>query len=262
MRLIDSHSHLFLEEFADDLPQVMARAREAGVTHIFMPNIDSTTIEPMLKVCSEYVGYCYPMIGLHPTSVNADYEKELEIVARELASTNEYVAIGEIGMDLYWDKTYLKEQEIALNKQIEWALEYNLPIVIHCREAFEPIYNVMKPYRQTSLRGIFHSFTGTAEEAARIMEFPDFKIGINGVVTFKKSTLPEVLKEIPLERIVLETDSPYLTPAPNRGKRNESANVKYTLTKVAEVYEELPEYVAQVTSDSALKVFGMLKLGL
>lgn len=262
MRLIDSHSHLFLEEFADDLPQVMARAREAGVTHIFMPNIDSTTIEPMLKVCREYVGYCYPMIGLHPTSVNAGYEKELEIVARELASTNEYVAIGEIGMDLYWDKTYLKEQEIALNKQIEWALEYNLPVVIHCREAFEPIYNVMEPYRQTSLRGIFHSFTGTAEEAARIMEFPDFKIGINGVVTFKKSTLPEVLKEIPLERIVLETDSPYLTPAPNRGKRNESANVKYTLTKVAEVYEELPEYVAQVTSDSALKVFGMLKLGL
>lgn len=262
MRLIDSHSHLFLEEFADDLPQVMARAREAGVTHIFMPNIDSTTIEPMLKVCSDYSGYCYPMIGLHPTSVNAGYEKELEIVARELASTNEYVAIGEIGMDLYWDKTYLKEQEIALNKQIEWALEYNLPVVIHCREAFEPIYNVMKPYRQTSLRGIFHSFTGTAEEAARIMEFPDFKIGINGVVTFKKSALPAVLKEIPLERIVLETDSPYLTPAPNRGKRNESANVKYTLMKVAEVYEESPEYVAQVTSDSALKVFGMLKLGL
>lgn len=262
MRLIDSHSHLFLEEFADDLPQVMARAREAGVTHIFMPNIDSTTIEPMLKVCSDYSGHCYPMIGLHPTSVNAGYEKELEIVARELASTNEYVAIGEIGMDLYWDKTYLKEQEIALNKQIEWALEYNLPVVIHCREAFEPIYNVMKPYRQTSLRGIFHSFTGTAEEAARIMEFPDFKIGINGVVTFKKSALPEVLKEIPLERIVLETDSPYLTPAPNRGKRNESANVKYTLMKVAEVYQESPEYVAQVTSDSALKVFGMLKLGL
>lgn len=262
MRLIDSHSHLFLEEFADDLPQVMARAREAGVTHIFMPNIDSTTIEPMLKVCSDYSGYCYPMIGLHPTSVNAGYEKELEIVGRELASTNEYVAIGEIGMDLYWDKTYLKEQEIALNKQIEWALEYNLPVVIHCREAFEPIYNVMKPYRQTSLRGIFHSFTGTAEEAARIMEFPDFKIGINGVVTFKKSALPAVLKEIPLERIVLETDSPYLTPAPNRGKRNESANVKYTLMKVAEVYEESPEYVAQVTSDGALKVFGMLKLGL
>lgn len=259
MRLIDSHSHLFLEEFADDLPQVMERAREAGVTHIFMPNIDSSTIEPMLKVCRDYKGYCYPMIGLHPTSVNAGYEKELEIVARELASTNQYVAIGEIGMDLYWDKTYLKEQEIALNKQIEWALEYDLPVVIHCREAFEPIYNVLKPYRQTSLKGIFHSFTGTVEEATRIMEFADFKIGINGVVTFKKSALPEVLKEIPLERIVLETDSPYLTPVPNRGKRNESARVKDTLMKVAEVYGRLPEEVALVTSESTLKVFGMLK---
>lgn len=259
MRLIDSHSHLFLEEFADDLPQVMERAREAGVTHIFMPNIDSSTIEPMLKVCRDYKGYCYPMIGLHPTSVNAGYEKELEIVARELASTNQYVAIGEIGMDLYWDKTYLKEQEIALNKQIEWALEYNLPVVIHCREAFESIYNVLKPYRQTSLKGIFHSFTGTVEEATRIMEFADFKIGINGVVTFKKSALPEVLKEIPLERIVLETDSPYLTPVPNRGKRNESARVKDTLMKVAEVYGRLPEEVALVTSESTLKVFGMLK---
>lgn len=262
MRLIDSHSHLFLEEFADDLPQVMERAREAGVTHIFMPNIDSTTIEPMLKVCREYEGYCYPMMGLHPTSVNAGYEKELEIVARELASSNEYVAIGEIGMDLYWDKTYLKEQQLALDKQVEWALEYNLPVVIHCREAFEPIYNVLKPYRQTSLKGIFHSFTGNVEEASRIMEFPDFKIGINGVVTFKKSALPEVLKIIPLERIVLETDSPYLTPVPNRGKRNESANVKYTLMKVSEIYSKSPEYVAQVTSNSSLKVFGMLKLPL
>ena len=222
MRLIDSHSHLFLEEFAEDLPQVMARAREAGVTHIFMPNIDSTTIGPMLRVCREYKGYCYPMIGLHPTSVGADYEKELD-------------------------------------KQIEWALEYGLPVVLHCREAFDHIYNVLKPYQQTPLKGIFHSFTGTSEEACRIMEFADFMIGINGVVTFKKSTLPEVLKNIPLERIVLETDSPYLTPVPNRGKRNESAYVKDTLVKVAGIYGNSPEKVAQVTSDNALKVFGMLK---
>ena len=241
MRLIDSHSHLFLEEFAEDLPQVMARAREAGVTHIFMPNIDSTTIGPMLRVCREYKGYCYPMIGLHPTSVGADYEKELEIVARELASPNEFVAVGEIGMDLYWDKTFLREQQRVLDKQIEWALEYGLPVVLHCREAFD------------------HSFTGTSEEACRIMEFADFMIGINGVVTFKKSTLPEVLKNIPLERIVLETDSPYLTPVPNRGKRNESAYVKDTLVKVAGIYGNSPEKVAQVTSDNALKVFGMLK---
>lgn len=259
MRLIDSHSHLFLEEFAEDLPQVMARAREAGVTHIFMPNIDSATIEPMLRVCREYKGYCYPMIGLHPTSVDADYEKELETVARELALPNEYVAVGEVGMDLYWDKTFLKEQQVVLDRQIGWALEYGLPIVIHCREAFDYIYNVLKPYQSTSLKGIFHSFTGTAQEACRIMEFPGFMIGINGVVTFKKSSLPEVLKNIPLERIVLETDSPYLTPVPNRGKRNESAYVKDTLMKVAEVYGSSPENVAQVTSDGALKVFGMLK---
>lgn len=259
MKLVDSHSHLFLEEFTGDLSLVMARARGAGVTHIFMPNIDSTTIEPMLRVCSEYKGYCFPMIGLHPTSVNADYDRELDVVARELASPNAYVAIGEIGMDLYWDKTYLKEQQLALDKQIGWALEYNLPVVIHCREAFEYIYKVLEPYKSTPLKGIFHSFTGTSEEASCMMEFSDFLIGINGVVTFKKSTLPEVLRSIPLNRIVLETDAPYLTPMPNRGKRNESAYLKDTLTKVSEVYQESPEKVAQMTSENALKVFGMLK---
>lgn len=257
MRLIDSHSHLFLEEFAEDLPQVMARARQAGVTHIFMPNIDSTTIEPMLRVCNDYKGYCFPMIGLHPTSVNEGYEKELEIVERELATPNDYVAIGEIGMDLYWDKTFVKEQQVALERQIDWALAYNLPVVIHCREAFDYIYNVLRPYRQTALRGIFHSFTGTSEEACKIMDFPHFVMGINGVVTFKNSALPEVLKEIPLERIVLETDSPYLTPVPHRGRRNESAYVRDTLMKVAEVYGKSPEYVAEVTSGNALKVFGI-----
>lgn len=231
MKLVDSHSHLFLEDFQSDLPQVMMRAREAGVTHIFMPNIDSTTIEPMLKVCSEYKGYCFPMIGLHPTSVDAGYEKELAVVAGHLAMPDGYVAIGEIGMDLYWDKTYLKEQQIAFERQVRWALEYGLPVVIHCREAFDYIYDILKPYKTSSLRGIFHSFTGTREEAFRMLEFSNFFIGINGVVTFKKSGLPEVLQNIPLERIVLETDSPYLTPVPNRGKRNESANVKDTIIK-------------------------------
>ena len=199
------------------------------------------------------------MIGLHPTSVNANYEKELEIVARELKFSKEYVAIGEIGMDLYWDKTYLKEQQIVLDKQVNWALEYDLPIVIHCRDAFDYIYKVLEPYKKTPLRGIFHSFTGTAVEATRVLEFSDFFIGINGVVTFKKSHLPEILAGIPLEKIVLETDSPYLTPVPNRGKRNESANVKDTLLKVAEIYGNLPEEIGRITSENALKVFGMLK---
>ena len=185
MRLIDTHSHLFLEEFSEDLPQVIERARSAGITHIFMPNIDSTTIDSMLSVCNTYNDYCFPMIGLHPTSVNADYEKELEIVARELRSFNKYIAIGEVGMDLYWDKTFLKEQQIVLDKQINWALEYDLPVVIHCRDAFGYIYNVLEPYKNTSLKGVFHSFTGTDDEAARILEFSGFLIGINGVVTFK-----------------------------------------------------------------------------
>ena len=259
MRLIDTHSHLFLEEFSEDLPQVIDRARSEGVTHIFMPNIDSTTIGSMLSVCNTYKGYCFPMIGLHPTSVNAGYEKELEIVTRELKSSNEYIAIGEVGIDLYWDKTFLKEQQIALDKQINWALEYDLPVVIHCRDAFDYIYKVLEPYKNTSLKGIFHSFTGTDEEAARILEFSGFLIGINGVVTFKKSHLPEVLTKIPLEKIVLETDSPYLTPVPNRGKRNESAYVKDTLMKVSEIYRMSPEAVGSVTSENALKVFGMLK---
>ena len=199
------------------------------------------------------------MIGLHPTSVNDNYEKELEKVARELKFSKEYVAIGEIGMDLYWDKTYLKEQQIVLDKQVNWALEYDLPIVIHCRDAFDYIYKVLEPYKKTPLRGIFHSFTGTAEEATRVLEFSDFFIGINGVVTFKKSHLPEILAGIPLEKIVLETDSPYLTPVPNRGKRNESAYVKDTLMKVSEIYGMSPEAVGDVTSENALKVFGMLK---
>ena len=224
-----------------------------------MPNIDSTTIDSMLSVCNTYNDYCFPMIGLHPTSVNADYEKELEIVARELKSFNKYIAIGEVGMDLYWDKTFLKEQQIVLDKQINWALEYDLPVVIHCRDAFGYIYNVLEPYKNTSLKGVFHSFTGTDDEAARILEFSGFLIGINGVVTFKKSRLPEVLTKIPLEKIVLETDSPYLTPVPNRGKRNESAYVKDTLMKVSDIYRMSPEAVGRVTSENALKVFGMLK---
>lgn len=257
--LVDSHSHLFLEEFAEDLPRVIKRARLAGVTHIFMPNIDSTTIEPMLSVCEEYKGYCFPMMGLHPTSVDSSFEKELSNVEQHLSVPNNYVAIGEIGLDLYWDKTFLEEQLFVFEKQVKWALQYKLPIVIHCREAFDYLYRVLLPYKETELTGIFHSFTGVKEEAERMMEFPGFKIGINGVVTFKKSSLPKVLEQIPLRRIVLETDAPYLTPVPNRGKRNESANVKDILIKVAQIYQESPEKVAEVTSMSALKVFGMLK---
>lgn len=260
MKLIDSHSHLFLEEFAEDLPEVMHRASDAGISHIFMPNIDSSTLEPLLKVCSDYPDLCYPMVGLHPTSVDENYKNELDAVYQQLQQPQPgFVAIGEIGLDLYWDRTFLKEQLVAFEQQVKWALEYDLPIVVHCREAFSYIYNVLAPYKNSGLTGIFHSFTGDAQEAASMLEFAGFMIGINGVVTFKKSSVPAVLPKIPLDRLVLETDSPYLTPVPYRGKRNESAFVKYTAAKVAEVYEISLEKVAEVTSNNALKVFGMLK---
>lgn len=256
--LIDTHSHLFLEEFSEDLTEVIERARCAGVSSVFMPNIDSTTVEPMLAVSNAYKGYCYPMIGLHPTSVNGTCEQELAVVRRYLETSDRFIAIGEAGIDLYWDKTFLNEQLYVFEKQIEWALEFQLPIVIHSRDAFEQICAVMEPYRNTSLTGVFHSFTGTEEEAARLLEFKGFMLGINGVVTFKNSTLPQTLRSVPLERVVLETDSPYLTPAPNRGKRNESANVRDTLNKVAEIYGQTSECVSDMTSKNALKVFKSL----
>lgn len=259
MTFIDTHSHLFLEEFTDDLPEVIDKAKTAGVSKIFMPNIDCSTIEAMLKVTKQYEGYCYAMMGLHPTSVNENYREELAEMKRLLDLPNSYAAIGEIGMDLYWDKTFLKEQTEVFDTQIQWALEYGLPVVIHSRESFDEVYSVIKNYSDTGLTGIFHSFTGTLDEALKLLEFGSFKLGINGVVTFKKSTLPEVLKHIPLERIVLETDSPYLTPVPNRGKRNESANVKDTLIKLAEIYQQDVEMVAKVTTESALRVFKMEK---
>ncbi|MDR0745451.1 MAG: TatD family hydrolase [Mediterranea sp.] len=257
MNFIDTHSHIYLEEFDVDLPEVIERARLAGVTQILLPNVDSTTIERLLRVCNEYKGYCYPMIGVHPTSVDESYEKELAIVERELATSNSYIAVGEVGLDLYWDKTYLKEQIVVFDTQIQWALRYNLPLVIHSRDAFEHIYEVMKPYKDLSLKGIFHSFTGSVEDADRLLEFDGFMLGVNGVVTFKNSSLPKVLKHIPVERIVLETDAPYLTPVPYRGKRNESAHLKYTLLKIGEIYGVSPELIAKQTAMNTLKVFGM-----
>lgn len=260
MKLVDSHAHLFLEDFADDVSEVIQRAKQTGVSHIFMPNIDSTTIEPMLKTCNQFPGYCFPMIGLHPTSVKEDYLQELAVVKQQLDENRAcYVAIGEIGLDLYWDKTYMNEQLIAFEQQVEWALQYNLPIVVHTREAFEYIYKVLKPYQHTMLKGVFHSFTGSVEDVEYLLEFSNFYIGINGVVTFKKSTLPDVLKIVPLDRLLVETDAPYLTPVPNRGKRNESAFVKDTLNKIAEVYDLSPQKVAEMTSGNALKLFGMFK---
>jgi len=255
MNFIDTHSHLFLEEFAEDLPLVMQRAKAAGVSRIYMPNIDCSTIKPLLDTVAQYPDYCFPMIGLHPTSVNADFREELKAMKEMLDQSHPFVAIGEVGMDLYWDRTFINEQFEAFETQIQWSAEYRLPLVIHSRDSFEEVYQVIKRNEHKNLKGIFHSFTGTVEEAERLLQFDGFYLGINGVVTFKKSTLPEVLKSVPLERIVLETDSPYLTPAPNRGKRNESANVKDTLLRLAAIYQCSPENVAETTTMNALKIF-------
>lgn len=256
MRIIDTHSHLFTEEFADDLPEVMERAREAGIARIYMPNIDASTVDTLLQVCRTYDGYCLPMLGLHPTSVEAGYQVELDRLKPLLDNPGHpFVAIGEVGLDLYWDKTFRREQEEAFRQQIAWALEYDLPLVVHCREAFDELHAVMNDYRHTPLRGIFHSFTGTADDARRLLSFEGFMLGINGVLTFKKSTLPAVLTGVPLSRVVLETDSPYLAPVPHRGKRNESAYIRYTLAHLASVYGREMEEVAELTSKNAEKVF-------
>ena len=257
MRMIDTHSHLFTEEFDADRTTVLERAKKEGVTRIYMPNIDETTMDRLLQVCDENKGYCFPMMGLHPTSVSGDYEKSLQLVRECLtAHMDKFVAVGEIGIDLYWDDTFLEQQVDVFSRQVQWALELDLPIVVHCRKAFQYIYKVLEPYKDTSLRGIFHSFTGDPEEAMLMLQFERFMIGINGIVTFKKSAIPAVLPQVPLERIVLETDSPYLTPVPHRGERNESSYICYTLIKVAEVLQRSVEEVAEQTSANALRLFG------
>ena len=256
--LFDSHAHLNDERFDEDRGELISSLNEKGVDLVVNPGACMKTSAESVELANKY-DFIYAAVGVHPHDVKDLTEADIQELKRMATENEKVVAIGEIGLDLYWDKTFLKEQILAFEKQIEWALEYDLPIVIHSREAFEYIYKVMEPYKNTPLTGIFHSFTGTSEEAAKLLEFEGFMLGINGVVTFKKSTLPEALTTVPLERIVLETDSPYLAPVPNRGKRNESANVRDTLMKVADIYQRDPEYVAQVTSVNALKVFGIRK---
>ena len=257
-KIIDTHSHLFVEDFDSDRSEVMQRAREAGVQRILMPNIDLASVEPMLRVCDEFSGYCYPMLGLHPTEVTADYRQSLGVLKQMLESRPQtFIAIGEVGLDLYWDKTYKVEQLAALEEQIAWALEYDLPLVIHSREAFPELYALFSHYKDTPIRGIFHSFTGAADEAQSLLEFPGFLLGINGVVTFKKSTLPEALRDVPLSRLVVETDSPYLAPAPYRGKRNESAYVEHICRKVAELHNTTFDHVDSLTTATAKRLFSL-----
>lgn len=254
IQLIDTHTHLFVEEFDEDRELAVTRAMEAGVTRMFMPNIDDTTIDQLVSLCNRHPS-CYPLIGFHPTSVDADWKQRLAVVEKAFRSSHRYYGIGEVGLDFYWDDTYRKEQMEVFDIQIQWALEANLPLIIHSRNAQKELLQAMEPYRNTSLRGIFHSFGGSEEEAAELLAYKNFMLGINGILTFKKSTLPEVLKQVPLERLVLETDSPYLAPVPHRGKRNESAFMVETARRLSEVYQVDLSTISAKTTENALKVF-------
>lgn len=255
MRIIDTHAHLFDEVFAGDLEEVVSRALQNDVEKVFLPNIDESTIPAMLDLCTGHPGFFYPMLGLHPTEVRADYREVLGRMEALLQAGHPFIGIGEVGLDYYWDSTYYKEQQEAFRCQVEWSLAYGLPLMIHSRSAQKELVDVLAPFRTRGVGGVFHSFGGTAEEARELLSFEGFMIGINGVLTFKKSALPEVLRQIPIERVVLETDAPYLSPVPHRGKRNESAYIRHTLVKVAEVYGLPVETVAGQTYENALKIY-------
>jgi len=254
MILTDTHSHLYAEQFSEDIEDVMLRCRENNIHRIFLPNIDSTSIEGMKKLVAVYPKTCFPMMGLHPTSVKENYLEELKLV-EQLLDQEKFVAIGEIGIDLYWDKTYFKEQQDAFRKQINLAKKYKLPFVIHCRDSFNEIFEILDDMNDDDMKGIFHCFTGTLEQANHIINYGGFKLGIGGVVTFKNSGLDAVVKDIDLQHIVLETDSPYLTPTPFRGKRNESSYLIHIAQKLADIYGFSIEEVAAITTKNSRDVF-------
>ena len=256
MNFIDTHSHLYLSEYNTDRSETLNRAICNGVDKILMPNLDLATLAPMLELCSSFPENCFPMIGLHPTSVREDYAYHLDNLYSNIHST-EYIAIGEIGIDLYWDSKYLTEQQDAFSKQIDWAIELSLPVVIHCRESFDQIIQILRDkVSKNKIPGVFHSFAGTVEQANTIIEL-GFMLGINGIVTFKNSNIGEVIRDIPLNKILLETDAPYLAPVPYRGKRNESSYIPLIARKIAEIQNVDVDEIARVTTLSANNLFNV-----
>lgn len=260
MELVDTHTHIYGEEFDEDRDAVVRRAKDAGVVKALLPNIDSATVDRVLGMCRQYPGFCYPMMGLHPENVNADnVSSELAIVRKALEDNlDSVVAIGEIGIDLYWDSTFLEQQLLVFDEQLRWAVEFGKPVSIHCRKGFGRMKPILDKYKDSGLRGVFHSFTADHDEADGMLAYGDFYLGINGIATFKKSPLPSFLSaKVPLERVLLETDSPYLAPVPKRGLRNETSFVKFVLDKVAEIYNLAPEEVAARTTANAVALFGL-----
>ena len=273
IRFIDTHAHIDGEEFAEDREQVIARAQEAGVSKIFVPAIDLSTSQRILRLCQQQPDYLYPMVGLHPEEVRADYKKVLNDIAsllplheRETASVHSPheevgkrpLAIGEVGLDYYWSREFEQEQLAAFEEQIQWSVETRLPLMIHCRKAQNEMVHLLKRYERDLPGGVFHCFTGNEKEAVELLQFDRFVLGVGGVLTFKKSHLPEVLPSVvPLDRIVLETDSPYMAPVPHRGQRNEPAYVAHVLERMAEAYGISKEQLAEQTNCNVARVFGL-----
>lgn len=268
--MIDTHAHLDGEEFKDDLPEVIQRAQEAGVGKVFLPSIDLKTVESVLAVCRQYPGYAYPMVGLHPEEVRSDWREVLETMRTTYLSPDNlsplaphssdapFIAIGEVGLDYYWSREFEQEQLEAFEEQVRWSIETRLPLMIHCRKAQNELVKLLRRYEQDLPGGVFHCFTGNEHEAEELLSFDRFVLGIGGVLTFKKSHLPEVLPAVvPLDRVVLETDSPYMAPVPHRGQRNESAYVACVLSRLAESYGISEAEVAEQTNRNVTRVFGL-----
>lgn len=260
MFFIDTHTHLDGHEFDDDRDEVISRAKAAGVSKVFIPAVDLPSVDSVLAVCGRYPGYAYPMIGLHPEEVKADWRSVLARMKPRLDEPScPFIAVGEVGLDYYWSREFEQEQLEAFEEQVRWSVEYRLPLMIHCRKGQNEMVNMLRRYEGELPGGVFHCFTGNEREAAELLRFDNFMLGIGGVLTFKKSRLPETLAAaVPLSRIVLETDSPYMAPVPMRGKRNESAFTLYVLKRLAECYGVSEQEVADATNDNVRRVFGRL----
>lgn len=254
--IIDTHSHIFDETFSNDIEDVILRAKQAGVVHVLLPNIDIESIDAVNSLAERYKGYCLPMMGLHPTSVTKDWKKDLSII-KEQFSKHKYIAVGEIGIDLYWDTSLAEEQKSAFEEQLRWSIEYNLPVSIHCRNAILESVECIRKVGADKLRGSFHSFGGNSEELEAVVGLSNFFIGINGTVTYKNSTLPMVLQGTNLDRIIVETDAPYLPPVPYRGKRNEPSYTTYIIDKLCDIYNVGKDEVESLTCNNAKDLFGI-----
>ena len=254
MQLIDTHTHLYLEDFDTDRMQVVQSASESGIMAMLLPNVDVSTVEPLFRLCDQYPDYAFPMMGLHPSSVDASYAFQLKQIEKMLGQRT-YYGIGEIGIDLYWEQRFLKEQKEAFEEQLRWSINMQLPVSIHTRNAFDEVFNSIHKVGKEKLRGVFHCFSGTANDLEEIKRLENFKIGIDGNITYKKSSLAEILQQAPLEMLLLETDSPYLAPVPYRGKRNEPSYLWKTAQKTASIYNISLEEIATRTCENACELF-------